>query len=801
MAKKLIAVFALACSFQNGVALAQAFTLEQAMAAPDWIGLPPEQGYWSDDGKSVYFSQKRSGVEQKDLYQVELTGGPATKIEIEHESNAAVDGGNIANSGRFKVYSRAGDIYVKDLRSDGIVQLTRTIEQETNPYFSADSKRVIFQREDRFFVRDLTNGLEYLAAEILSEDRPTEEKSSSYLEQRQSALFENVRKQEERKEQQQDDEKIKRQLDPSRVGLPFYIGKDEEIQQQKLSPSEEWMSLVVRDSNDHKLGRAGLMPNYVTQSGYTESTTVRARVGTTQFATERLILLDLTNHKLTELDLTPLLENLVKPQSEAEVSSDNDKKTPSQNLRFFGLEWTNDGTQLLFNVVSGDNKHRWLIVIDLAAIALSDAEDFEFSENLLLDNPSVKVIHHHHDPAWINRQFIAAHWLNNNRSLFFLSEADGYGHAYLYKDGDVTQLTNGKFEVREPTLDRENKMLYFRGNVIDPTVWEIHRVDLATTKIEQLTQLGGLNTFSLSPDDRNLLITHSEATSPPELYVQRARGNSPATKLTNTVSQTFKAINWALPETVAIRSSFSDNPIYSRVYTPDDDSLNRPAVVFIHGAGYLQNAHQGWSSYFREFMFHTYLVQQGYVVLDMDYRASLGYGRDWRTAIYRQMGTPEVQDLANGIDYLVANKRVDRARICAYGGSYGGFLTLMAMFKKPDLFACGAALRPVTDWTTYNHGYTSNILNIPELDPAAYETSSPIDYAEGLEKPLLIAHGMQDDNVFFQDSVRLVQRLIELGKTNFELAIYPIEAHGFREPSSWLDEYRRIYKLIEQTLN
>ena len=186
--------------------------------------------------------------------------------------------------------------------------------------------------------------------------------------------------------------------------------------------------------------------------------------------------------------------------------------------------------------------------------------------------------------------------------------------------------------------------------------------------------------------------------------------------------------------------------------------------------------------------------------MDMDYRASEGYGRDWRTAIYQRMGTPEVEDLADGIDWLVENKNVGRDRICTYGGSYGGFLTLMALFQFPDLFACGAALRPVTDWAHYNHGYTSAILNIPDLDPAAFERSSPIEFAEGLEKPLLIAHGMLDDNVFFQDSVRLAQRLIELKKEDWELAVYPIEPHGFREPSSWLDEYRRIYKLVEETL-
>jgi len=188
------------------------------------------------------------------------------------------------------------------------------------------------------------------------------------------------------------------------------------------------------------------------------------------------------------------------------------------------------------------------------------------------------------------------------------------------------------------------------------------------------------------------------------------------------------------------------------------------------------------------------------VVLVPDYRASEGYGRDFRTAIYRQMGTPELEDLKDSVDWLVANQQVDRSRIGVYGGSYGGFLTLMALFKAPDLFAAGAALRPVTDWAHYNHEYTANILNSPDVDPEAYRISSPIEWAQGLKKPLLISHGMLDDNVFFKDSVRLSQRLIELKKENWELAAYPLERHGYQYADAWLDQYRRIYKLFEREL-
>ena len=226
----------------------------------------------------------------------------------------------------------------------------------------------------------------------------------------------------------------------------------------------------------------------------------------------------------------------------------------------------------------------------------------------------------------------------------------------------------------------------------------------------------------------------------------------------------------------------------------------RKAVMFVHGAGYTQNSHTGWAYYFREFMFNSMLAQQGYVVFDMDYRASKGYGRDWRTWIYRNMGTPELVDFKDGVKWVVDNANVDPKRIGLYGGSYGGFMTLMSLFNAPDLFQSGAAIRLVSDWAHYNEGYTSNILNTPQDDSIAYERSSPIYFAQGLKNQLLINAPMVDDNVFFEDTVRLVQRMIELKKPTFETAIYPVEPHGFRQPSSWLDEYRRIYKLFEDNL-
>ncbi len=224
-------------------------------------------------------------------------------------------------------------------------------------------------------------------------------------------------------------------------------------------------------------------------------------------------------------------------------------------------------------------------------------------------------------------------------------------------------------------------------------------------------------------------------------------------------------------------------------------------MIFVHGAGYLHNVGNFWSEYPREYMFNQFLAAHGYVVIDEDYRGSDGYGRDWRTAIYRWMGGRDLQDEVDASRYITATYHIPPTKIGIYGGSYGGFMTLMALFTAPDYFGAGAALRSVTDWSHYNHGYTSAILNEPQSDTLAYHRSSPIYFADGLRAPLLMAHGMVDTNVNFEDIVRLEERLIELGKTNWQLATYPVEDHGFRRPSSWTDEYTRIFNLFESTIN
>jgi dipeptidyl aminopeptidase/acylaminoacyl peptidase len=294
---------------------------------------------------------------------------------------------------------------------------------------------------------------------------------------------------------------------------------------------------------------------------------------------------------------------------------------------------------------------------------------------------------------------------------------------------------------------------------------------------------------------------YSFVNEPPDLFLVANRAGAEPARLTRSPSAEFPRFPWLKPEIIHLPASDGVG-VPAHIYRPADMGAqpNGAAVIFVHGAGYLHNVGNFWSQYPREYMFNQYLARHGYVVLDLDYRASAGYGRDWRTAIYRWMGGRDLQDQVDASRWLTKTYGIPGSRVGLYGGSYGGFITLMALFTAQDQFGAGAALRSVTDWAHYNEGYTSSILNRPQDDTLAYRRSSPIYFAEGLRAPLLMAHGMVDVNVHYQDIVRLEQRLIELGKTDWTLASYPVEDHGFVRPSSWTDEYRRIFELFERTI-
>jgi dipeptidyl aminopeptidase/acylaminoacyl peptidase len=502
----------------------------------------------------------------------------------------------------------------------------------------------------------------------------------------------------------------------------------------------------------------------VTTSGYTEPLETRTKVGDAT-AAGRIGLLTLATGAVRWLDALGV--------------------TGAAPADLTVIGWNEPGDAALFFAASADWTTRVLQRVDGASGALTALETLR-------------------DTAWVNGPCSeCAGWYDAGRRAWYVSEADGYAHLYTVAagGGDRQRLTRGAWEVLDVALAPDGRRFLLHTSEGSPFERHAYFVGVAGGARTRLTGAVGGHAAVLSPDGSRLADVASRSNRPPELFVQDARAGAAAAALTTSPTADFLAQRWLDPEIVMVPAT-DGVPVPGRIYRPQDVGAtpNGAAVIFVHGAGYLHNVHRWWSTYAREYMFHHLLAARGYVVLDLDYRGSAGYGRDWRAAIYRHMGGRDLQDHVDGSRWLQRTYGIPAERVGIYGGSYGGFITLMALFTAPKEFGAGAALRSVTDWAHYNQVYTARILNEPQGDTLAFRRSSPIYFAEGLEDPLLIAHGMVDVNVHFQDVVRLSERLIELGKTDWELAVYPVEDHAFVRPTSWTDEYRRIYELFERHL-
>lgn len=770
-------------------------TLEKIMSDPDWMGRSPSNAFWSPDGNSVLYSRKREGSPVRDLWRVdnlsETNNGELVDLSELHIWDTSERVFDSAKSLVAWVYRKS--VFLSDAKGSNVTQLTKGVGNPSNLKFLSSDK-LSYQDGSAIYAISIATGMVEKLFSWEFADKPKANKDApDYIAEEQIKLIEYVAQERQNRAKRFAYEQAILKQNNNVASQPFYFDKTHRLVEVSISPNAAHAILVTTKDVPWR-GDNDIMPNYIKENGRIKAESVRRRVADAEPVNHQLWYLDLVSGKRVKLGYETLegfnedvLASVKRENAQAKGEEYTVNRLP-RDIRLMQdwywqqspIQWHNNGQHVAVMLEAWDNKDRWIATLDF-------------------ENRTLKQQHRLHDEAWISYKFNSFGWFNLSETLYYISEESGYANLYVKSlNGGARPIAAGSFEVDDLTLSADDKFIYFQANKKHPGIYEIYRVNTDTAALETLTELNGRTDYQLSPDETRLLLTHSRLAKPDELYVVPVSSES-VTQLTNTVSAEFTAFDWVVPSVVPVQSSHTEHPVYSRVYMPKFMEANKkyPAVIFNHGAGYLQNSHLGFSGYFREFMFHSFLVQQGYIVMDMDYRASMGYGRDWRTAIYRQMGKPETEDLVDGVNWLVENAQVDRDRVGTYGGSYGGFMAFMALFTEPDLFQAGAALRPVTDWAHYNHGYTSNILNTPNDDPIAYERSSPIYFAEGLTKPLLINAPMIDDNVFFVDVVRLVQRLIELEKENFETAIYPVEPHGFRQPSSWLDEYRRIYKLFE----
>ena len=779
-------IFSLCSLCQESTEAGSTLTIETIMQDPEWVGGLPENIHWSNNGNRLYFDWNPEGNEKNSLFFITPENHKPRKVTPEEEEKMPSEYGNFNKNRTKKVYTKQGDVYILTIKSGEIFQITNTLNYESSPDFNFTENKILFNLNNNLYSWDINNGStkqlsNFRKGKEKPEKKPWSNDGEKWLYQDQLKLSKVLNERKEKRELRKSELEEKEPVRPKII----YTGEDlpSDIQ---LSPDENYIIYVIYHRPQNATSTK--IPVYVTESGYTEENTARSKVGTPYFTSTGMFIYNIEKDTVYKVNT----ENIPGIKKYPGFYNDYEKeKTGMEKERpvIFSLPvWSDNGELAVVSIKSVDNKDRWIMLLDQKS-------------------GDLKPVDHQHDEAWIGGPGVGwwgggtLGWMPDNKKVYFQSEESGYSHLYTVniKNEKKKALTSGKFEIYNPFISQNKEYWYFTSNKVHPGERHFYKMPIDGGNAIQLTTLEGRNDVSLSPDESTLAIRYSYSNSPWELYIQKNETGASPEKITNSLTVEFSDYPWRIPEIVTFNAE-DGIMVPARLYRPENPENNGPAVIFVHGAGYLQNAHKWWSNYWHEYMFHNFLVDNGYTVLDIDYRGSAGYGRDWRTAIYRHMGGKDLSDQVDGARFLTEKYNIDPDRIGIYGGSYGGFITLMAMFTEPGVFAAGAALRSVTDWAHYNHSYTANILNTPVQDSLAYIKSSPIYYAEGLEGALLMCHGMMDDNVHFQDIVRLSQRLIELGKDNWELAVYPLERHSFVESGSWTDEYKRIFKLFEENL-
>jgi dipeptidyl aminopeptidase/acylaminoacyl peptidase len=774
-------------------------TIEKIMRDPKWIGSSPSNPYWSADSKYLLFSWNPDKKVSDSVYYVTPTSLTPQKTTYAFRQNLLTENAIRYNSKRTHyLFTDDGDIYMTEVKTGQKKRITQTMESETGPQFSFNDTKIIYNRGGNLYSWDMSTGLTAQLTNFSSSgsssgggsrassgsgsriDATTQE---GWL--RQDAL-ENSEVLQYRREMRQLRDSMRGQVPEEKAMMTSLSTSGRNLFGTAVSTDGRFVAYRLTRSATG--GKSTIVPNYVTESGFTEDIPARTKVGS-GVSSQEIFIYDRQKDTSWQIKIDSIAGIRDLPDYVKDYPQTRNTKPETRNVQFQNPQWSPGNNFAVLDMRATDNKDRWLLLFDAGTGKVS-----------LLDRQR--------DEAWIGGPGITggfggnnSGWIDNN-TYWYQSEATGYSHLYTVNvtTKEKKALTAGNYEVQDAQLSNDKKYFYITTNEVHPGEKHFYRLPVAGGKAEKITSMTGANQVTMSPDEKWIAILYSYTNKPWELYLQENKPGGKIQQITS-LAQTdeFKSYAWRDAEVITIKARDGVD-IYARLFKPTNPHPAKPAVIFVHGAGYLQNAHKWWSSYFREYMFHNFLTDNGYTVLDIDYRGSAGYGRDWRTGIYRWMGGKDLDDHVDAAKYLVTQHGIDPKRIGIYGGSYGGFITLMALFTQPDVFASGAALRPVTDWAHYNHGYTSNILNEPVNDSIAYARSSPINFAKGLKGHLLICHGMVDVNVHFQDAVRLSQRLIELGKDNWELAVYPMEDHGFVEPSSWTDEYKRIYKLFETTL-
>jgi dipeptidyl-peptidase 4 len=412
------------------------------------------------------------------------------------------------------------------------------------------------------------------------------------------------------------------------------------------------------------------------------------------------------------------------------------------------------------------------------------------------------------DKYWLNISD-DLYFFSDNRRFLWSSERTGYRHFYVYDDSGKPpmQLTSGEWGISDlggfgpgamnhPAVDEKRGYVYFTSNKDNVLETQLYRVSLNDKSLTRITKEAGSNTSRISPDLSSFINSYSNAATPTRQDLYRMDGTRVAAINDGSVPE-LEQYKLTPQEFVEVTAD-DGTKLHASIIKPlnFDPSKKYPVLINVYGGPHVQLVRNAWGSL--GYLMHEVLAAKGYIVFTLDNRGSWGRGHAFETPIYHQLGKIELQDQLAGVKYLKALGYVDSSRIGITGGSYGGYMTLEALFNAPDVFRAGISDAPVTDWKLYDTIYTERYMGRPQDNADGYKNSSPVNQAGHLKGKLMLVHGTGDDNVHFANSVEVLNALIDSGLYPDQLMVFPGRGHGISDAAARVLMYRRI---MEFTLN
>jgi len=401
--------------------------------------------------------------------------------------------------------------------------------------------------------------------------------------------------------------------------------------------------------------------------------------------------------------------------------------------------------------------------------------------------------------TWIEVNYMK-HYYETREKFVWASNRDGNTHLYVFKnDGTMEkQLTTGMWEVSALNdIDEKRGHVYFTALEKSFLERHLYRVGDNGEGFRQLSTRDGTHGVTFSPDHKYYIDQFSNASTPPVISIHDAFG-----KLLFTLHDSSEAdiTEYELPAkeffTIVSRDGLEFQ--CSMVKPPHFDPGEKyPVIIYVYGGPHAQVVRNRWDG--TRYLWHSMMAQNGYIIFSLDNRGSYGKGAEWEDPVHKSLGNLELADQITGVEHLKSLPYVDSARIGIWGWSYGGYMTCLAMFKEPGVFAAGAAVAALADWRYYDTIYTERYMARPEDNEEGYEDGSPINFADGLEAPLLLIHGSADDNVHMQNTMQMIEALIDNGK-DFELMLYPGKTHGIDGNTARKHLFKRLTRFFERHL-